>query len=101
MKLAGMGMAYSPHLSKPHANVQLRNGQFEQTTGDPENVFIKDGMLHLKPTLQDEKLVVTNSVINLTASGLCTSDLWKNCVATTNITNGTIVPPVKIGRAHV
>lgn len=76
------------------------NGQFEQTTGDEENVFIKDGLLHLKPTLQDEKLIVMNNVINLTATGLCTSNLWNNCVASTNITNGTIVPPVRSARLN-
>ncbi|KAH7393274.1 concanavalin A-like lectin/glucanase domain-containing protein [Cadophora sp. MPI-SDFR-AT-0126] len=76
------------------------NGQFEQTTGDEENVFIKDGVLHLKPTLQDEKLIVMNNVINLTATGLCTSNQWNNCVASTNITNGTIIPPVRSARLN-
>ncbi|CZR59178.1 related to beta-1,3-glucan binding protein [Phialocephala subalpina] len=76
------------------------NGQFEQTTADAENVFIKDGMLYLKPTLQDESLITANTVINLTASGLCTSDSWSNCVASTNITNGTIIPPVKSARLN-
>jgi beta-glucanase (GH16 family) len=57
-------------------------------------------MLYLKPTLQDESLITTNNVINLTASGLCTSDVWSDCVASTNITNGTIVPPVKSARLN-
>lgn len=57
-------------------------------------------MLHIKPTLQDEKLIVMNNIINLTASGLCTSNTWNNCVASTNITNGTIVPPVRSGRLN-
>jgi beta-glucanase (GH16 family) len=74
------------------------NGQFEETTSTNENIFIKDGMLTLKPTLQDARLIETNNTINLTASGLCSSDLWSNCVATTNTTNGTIVNPVKSAR---
>lgn len=74
------------------------NGQFEQTTTTDENAFIKDGMLHIKPTLQDEKLVESNNVINLTMDGTCSSDVWSNCVAVTNTTNGTIVNPVKSAR---
>ncbi|KIW48575.1 uncharacterized protein PV06_01147 [Exophiala oligosperma] len=74
------------------------NGQFEETTGTDENVFIKDGILHIQPTLQDVDLLTHNSVLNLTRLGTCTSDLWSNCVAVTNTTNGTIINPVKSGR---
>ncbi|PBP17597.1 glucan 1,3-beta-glucosidase [Diplocarpon rosae] len=76
------------------------NGQFEQTTADPENVFIQDGKLVIKPTLQDEALITSNTVINLTTDGTCTSDVPKNCAAVTNITAGTIVPPVRSGRIN-
>jgi beta-glucanase (GH16 family) len=76
------------------------NHQFEQTTGDDTNVFIQDGALHIKPTLQDETLVNTNTVINLTADGTCTSTLWSNCITSTNTTNGTIIQPVKSGRLN-
>ncbi|MCJ1436639.1 hypothetical protein MMC27_006019 [Xylographa pallens] len=75
------------------------NGEFEQTTNTDENVFIQDGALIIKPTLQDANLVETNNVINLLKSG-CTSDIWSNCVAVTNVTNGTIVNPVKSGRIN-
>lgn len=74
------------------------NGQFEQTTNTDENVFVEDGMMVIKPTLQDASLIEQNHVINLTADGICSSDLIQNCVAVTNTTNGTIVPPVKSGR---
>ncbi|SMR50583.1 unnamed protein product [Zymoseptoria tritici ST99CH_1E4] len=74
------------------------NGQFEVTTNTDENVFVKDGMLHIKPTLQDPKLIETDNVINLLSDGICSSDIWSNCVAVTNTTNGTIVNPVKSGR---
>ncbi|KAL9583005.1 MAG: hypothetical protein Q9212_002969 [Teloschistes hypoglaucus] len=75
------------------------NGQFEQTTTTDENVFIQDGKLHIKPTLQDENLINTNTIIDLTKPPLtCSSDVWANCHAVTNTTNGTIIPPVKSGR---
>ncbi|KAK5947487.1 hypothetical protein PMZ80_001637 [Knufia obscura] len=74
------------------------NGQFEQTTINDENVYIEDGLLTIKPTLQDENLITQNSVLNLTQMGICSSDVWSNCVAVTNTTNGTIVPPTKSGR---
>ncbi|KAL8713824.1 MAG: hypothetical protein Q9225_006688 [Loekoesia sp. 1 TL-2023] len=77
------------------------NGQFEQTTTTDENVFIQDGKLHIKPTLQDENMINTNTIIDLTKPPLtCSSDVWENCHAVTNLTNGTIVPPVKSGRIN-
>lgn len=77
------------------------NGEFEETTSTDENAFIKDGMLHLKPSLQDEKLITTNgSLINLLSDETCTSasKRWSDCVSITNLSNGTIVPPVKSAR---
>ena len=76
------------------------NGEFEQTTVTDENVFIQDGALVIKPTLQDATLIDTNNVIDLTKQGICSSDIYTNCVAVTNTTNGTIVPPVKSGRIN-
>lgn len=74
------------------------NGEFEMTTNTDENVFVKDGIMYIKPTLQDANLITTNNTINLTELGTCTSTVWSDCVATTNTTNGTIVNPVKSGR---
>lgn len=76
------------------------NGQFDETTSTDENVFVKEGILTIKPTLQDALLIETNNVINLTADGLCTGDDWKSCVVSTNTTNGTIVNPVKSARIN-
>ncbi|KAF8864604.1 putative beta-1,3-glucan-binding protein [Acephala macrosclerotiorum] len=76
------------------------NGQFEQTTLTDENVFIQDGKLIIKPTLQDATLIDANSVINLTADGTCSSDILTNCVAVTNLTTHEIVNPVKSGRIN-
>lgn len=70
------------------------------TTGTDENAFIRDGMLQIKATLQDQKLIETNNVINLTRDGTCTSHLLSNCVTGTNVTNGTIVNPVKSARLN-
>lgn len=76
------------------------NGEFEQTTLTDENVFIQDGKLVIKPTLQDAALIESNTVINLTADGTCSSTRLANCVTQTNLTAGTIVQPVKSGRIN-
>ncbi|KAK8193474.1 glucan endo-1,3-beta-D-glucosidase [Phyllosticta capitalensis] len=76
------------------------NGQFDVTTNTDENVFVKDGLLHIKPTLQDQNLIETNNIVDLTGSGGCTSGVFKDCHMATNITNGTIVNPVKSARIN-
>lgn len=51
--------------------------------------------------MQDDSLVTQdNSTINLLADGSCTSTLTLDCIAVTNTTNGTIVPPTKSGRIN-
>ncbi|KAI9809251.1 MAG: hypothetical protein M1825_002542 [Sarcosagium campestre] len=76
------------------------NGQFEETTNTEENAFVRDGQLIIKPTLQDESLIKSNHVVNLTKEGICSSTLLSDCVAVTNVTNGTIVNPVKSARLN-
>jgi len=83
-----------------HGTNACSNGDFEMTTNTDENVFIQDGELWIKPTLQDEKLITQNSVIDLTKEGICTSTAWSDCHAVTNVTNGTIVNPAKSGRIN-
>ncbi|PVH92076.1 glycoside hydrolase family 16 protein [Periconia macrospinosa] len=74
------------------------NGQFEQTTASDENSFVKNGILYIKPTLQNSSLVETDgTIIDLRNAG-CTGTHWWDCVATTNTTNGTIVNPVRSAR---
>lgn len=75
------------------------NGQFEQTTNTDENAFVQDGMLVIKPTLQDANLINTNNILDLRNQG-CTGGSYSACVAVTNTTNGTIVPPVKSARIN-
>lgn len=76
------------------------NGQFEETTVTNENVFVDktDGHLTIRPTLQDSDLIYHDTIINLTKMGICSSSVWSDCVAVTNVTNGTIVNPVRSGR---
>jgi beta-glucanase (GH16 family) len=76
------------------------NGEFEETTITDENVFIQDGALYIKPTLQDANLINTNNTINLLEQGICSSTVYTDCVTATNTTNGTIVNPVKSGRIN-
>lgn len=68
------------------------------TTGDDENVFIRNGQLIIKPTIQDQSYILNTSVTNLTADGTCTSRTADNCVLSANLTAGEIVQPVKSGR---
>ena len=71
------------------------------TTNNGENVFLEDGKLIIKPTLQNETLLNTKfAKVNLTADGTCTSDQWYNCWAATNATNHTMLSPVKSGRIN-
>jgi hypothetical protein len=78
------------------------NGQFEETTVTNENVFIQDGMLYIKPTLQDASIVENNSRIDLLSQGICTSSVWTNCISGTNTSaaNQTTANPVKSGRIN-
>lgn len=74
------------------------NGEFELTTGDDENVFVRDGQLVIKPTLQNETYLENTGIANLTADGTCTSRSSDDCVLSVNRTAGHIVRPVKSGR---
>ncbi|EFX01881.1 gram-negative bacteria-binding protein [Grosmannia clavigera kw1407] len=76
------------------------NGEFEETTADDENVFVRDGNLWIMPTLQDATLMEKDTLIDLLANGSCTSTVFKDCVAATNTTagNSSVVPPTRSGR---
>lgn len=78
------------------------NGEFEETTGDDENVFVQDGKLMIKATLQDASLIDQDSIIDLLANNSCTSTVFTDCVAATNTTagNSSIVPPTRSGRIN-
>ncbi|KAF2262329.1 concanavalin A-like lectin/glucanase, partial [Lojkania enalia] len=75
-----------------------RQGQFEMTTSSEDNVFLADNTLVIQPTLQDEAFIEYNNVIDLRGNG-CVGE-WYDCIATTNVTNGTIINPVNSGRIN-
>ncbi|KAI8934716.1 hypothetical protein NX059_008405 [Plenodomus lindquistii] len=75
------------------------NGHFDMTTNTDENVYIQNGQLIIKPTLQDESLLTQNTTLDLRGLG-CTAQTWEACVTSTNTTNGTIINPVKSGRIN-
>lgn len=79
-----------------------RNGEFAMTTTDDENVFVEDGRLIIRATLQDDSLITKDSKIDLLKDGTCTSDQPSRCIAVTNTTvgNATIVPPAKSARIN-
>lgn len=70
------------------------------TTGNDENVFVDNGNLVIKATLQDADKMEKSTTIDLRGSGGCTSKEFLDCVAVTNTTagNSSVVPPVKSGR---
>ncbi|KAI6782574.1 uncharacterized protein J7T54_003586 [Emericellopsis cladophorae] len=78
------------------------NGEFCQTTGGDDNVFLENGVLTIRASLQDEDKVEKDTLIDLLEDGTCTSDQFSACVASTNTTvgNSSIVPPTKSGRIN-
>jgi hypothetical protein len=75
------------------------NGEFDEMTDDEDVLFIKDGLLHIKPKLQDESLITTNNA-SIDLGAFCTGDGYFTCYSQTNTTNGTIVPPTKSARIN-
>lgn len=81
-------------------------GEFEWTTPDEENSYVKDGKLYLVPTVQ-EWPQAEGSVLNLTAMGICTNDPAYTgrsnpsaCEAVTNSTTFNYIPPIKSARLN-
>lgn len=65
-------------------------------------MYTQDGHLVIKATLQDEKKMSSNNVLNLLDDKTCTGDTWQQCVASTNTTagNSSVVPPTRSGRIN-
>lgn len=89
----------SPDIWTIEQQVGSYNGEFDQMSDDPDVLFVKDGVLHIKPKLQDESLINTNNA-TIDLGDRCTGEGFWNCYAQTNTTNGTIVPPVKSARIN-
>lgn len=81
-----------------YANTDGDRGSFKLTTGDDENVFVRDGKLVIKPSAQNENYIDNTDVTNLTADGTCTSNTVTDCVLAANRTAGQIVQPAKSAR---
>lgn len=67
-------------------------GSFEWLTDSTENSFVKNGQLHIRPTLVDA--YPEGTAFNLTADGTCT-DPYFWCSMKQNSTAGTTINPVK------
>lgn len=67
-------------------------GSFEWTTDSTDNAFIKDGQLHIRPTIVQN--YPEGTVFNLTADGTCT-DPYYWCTATQNSTAKSTINPVQ------
>ncbi|KAI7782681.1 hypothetical protein LA080_013017 [Diaporthe eres] len=86
-----------------HPEIQLGgygNGEFEETTDEDTNLYVKDGRLFLKATLQDEDMI--NEEYTRDVRGRCTSDDYYKCVRATSKKpgNSSIVPPVVSARIN-
>lgn len=81
-------------------------GEFEWTTTSEENTYVKDGKLYLVPTV-DTWPQVDGTVLNLSATGECTSDpdysgmsRVSACEAMRNVSADTYIPPIRSGRIN-
>jgi beta-glucanase (GH16 family) len=90
------------HLRYQHTN--LLQGAFDWTTSDPSNAYTDASGLHIVPTLTTESTSITGSEIyngyslNLTESGTCTGTSNATCAVSSNMTLGTMIPPVRSAR---
>ncbi|KAK0523633.1 hypothetical protein OC835_006203 [Tilletia horrida] len=80
------------------------NKEFEWTTDSTNNSYVKDGYLHIVPTLTSDQFgedAITNGgVLNLTASGKCTAAVPGDdaCAVASNLTKGIVLPPIQSAR---
>jgi beta-glucanase (GH16 family) len=79
-------------------------GSFDWTTDDPANSYTTNNGLHIIPTLTvDTTSITANQILNgytlnLTTDGTCTSPALIQCARYSNITNGTVINPVRSAR---
>ncbi|KAI9341786.1 beta-1,3-glucan-binding protein [Zopfochytrium polystomum] len=78
------------------------NGEFEWTSADDENSFVKNGILHIRPTLTSDSIpldkILYGYTLDLTSQGCVGTK--SDCVVFSNWTNNTIIPPVKSARLN-
>lgn len=85
-------------------------GSFEWTTTDSKNVYVDSSGLHIVPTLTKDTTPITDQEImdgytlNLTntadGDGTCTGTTIVACSQRSNITEGSIIPPVRSARIN-
>lgn len=77
-------------------------GEFEWATNSDNNSYVQDGKLYIVPTLTSDALgvaaILNGGTVDLTADGSCTGTTADDCVATSNSTTNTILPPVQSAR---
>ncbi|BFZ56765.1 hypothetical protein PYCC9005_003813 [Savitreella phatthalungensis] len=78
-------------------------GEFEWTTTTDENSFVKDGRLHLLPSIDPFWPPPDGTVLNLTSTNQCTSietgeSRERACIRTQNLTTNSIIPPLRSAR---
>ncbi|KAK0544090.1 hypothetical protein OC846_006017 [Tilletia horrida] len=80
------------------------NHEFEWTTDSTNNSYVKDGLLHIIPTLTSdaygEDAITNGGLLNLTASGKCTAAVMDDasCAVASNSSLGTVLPPIQSAR---
>ena len=85
------------------------NGEFEMTTDDSKNLYIKNGELYIMPTLTSDdipasqvlnggSLNVSDCTAGTSASTYGASSAGNNCSATSDGSNKQALPPVKSAR---
>lgn len=73
-------------------------GEFVQTTDDAENLFVdENGVLNLVATLQDGSMM-EEDMANIDLGSDCTAEKKQYCHATTRLSNGSVVPPIRSAR---
>lgn len=80
-------------------------GEFEWATPYAENSFVRDGKLHLVPTVDPDYPYAEGKVLNLTQMEICTatavggtSSVAQACEAVQNATTGSTIPPLRSAR---
>lgn len=79
-------------------------GSFDWTTSDPSNSYVKNGNLHIVPTLTTlttpitEDQLLNGYTLNLTSDGTCTSKDVSACAVRSNSSLGVTIPPVRSAR---
>ena len=75
------------------------NGEFQMTTQEDDNLFIRNGQLYIMPTLTSDE-IGTDSIFNGYTYNLtgCTENNASACSVTSKSSTNTVINPVKSAR---